>query len=194
MKDRDAGAGRRYARALLDVALARKDDGLRADLERLAALYAAHADLRHLLLHPALPAEKKRAVVAALWTQPTSRAGAAVQSKPSDLLLRLLDLLVARDRVELLPLIGQAYGRLWNAQRGVVEAEAVSARELGEDEARSVSAAASRVTGRQVELERRVDPSLMGGLLLRMEGRIYDGSVRARLRALRARLAGEERR
>src|SRR5262249_36214897 len=63
LKDRDAGAARRYARALLDVAVARKDEGLRADLERLAALYAAHADLRHVLLHPALPAEKKRAVV-----------------------------------------------------------------------------------------------------------------------------------
>jgi len=183
VKDRDAGAARRYARALLDVAQARKDDGLRADLERLAALYAAHGELRHVLLHPALPAEKKRAVVAALWP-----------GGPSELLLRLLDLLVARDRVELLPLIAQAHGRLWNAQRGVVEAEAVSARELGEDEARGVSAAVSRVTGRQVELKRRVDPSLMGGLLLRMEGRIYDGSVRARLRALRERLAGEDRR
>jgi F-type H+-transporting ATPase subunit delta len=181
LKHRDAGAARRYARALLDVALSRKDEALRADLERLAALYGAHADLRHVLLHPALPAEKKRAVVTALWT-----AG-----KPSELLLRLVDLLVARDRVELLPLIAQGYGRLWNAQRGVVEAEAVSARELGEDEAKGVSAAAARATGKQVELKRRVDPALMGGLLLRMEGRIYDGSVRARLRALRARLAGE---
>jgi F-type H+-transporting ATPase subunit delta len=194
VKVRDAGAARRYARALLDVALARKDDRLRPDLERLAALYTAHADLRHALLHPALPAEKKRALVTALWTQPTSRAGAAVEGKPSELLLRLVDLLVTRARVELLPLIAQHYGRLWNAQRGVVEAESVSARALGEDEARGVSAAASRVTGKQVELKQRVDPSLTGGLLLRMEGRIYDGSVRARLRALRERLAGEDRR
>jgi len=192
LKDRDAGAARRYARALLDVALAQKDEGLRADLGRLAGLYAAHAELRHVLLHPALPAEKKRAVVAALWGQPTRQAGAAVQGRPSELLLRLLDLLVQRDRVELLPLIAQAYGRLWNAQRGVVEAEAVSARELDEAEARGVSAAAARATGKQVELERRVDPSLMGGMLLRMGGRIYDGSVRARLRALRERLAGED--
>jgi F-type H+-transporting ATPase subunit delta len=184
LKDRDAKAARRYARALLDVALARKDDGVRADLERLAGLYAAHAELRHVLVHPTLPAAKKRAVVTALWAP----------GQPSELLLRLLDLLVPRDRVELLPLIAQAYGRLWNAQRGVVEAEAVSARELDEADARGVSAAASRATGKQVELKRRVDPSLMGGLLLRMEGRIYDGSVRARLRALRTRLAGEDRR
>lgn len=182
MKDRDAGAARRYARALLDVAVAGKDDALRADLERLAGLYAAHSDLRHVLLHPALPAERKRAVVAALWKDGT----------PSELLLRLVDLLVARDRIELLPLIAPAYGRLWNAARGVVEAEAVSARELGEDEVKGVAAAASRATGKQVDLRQRVEPSLMGGLQLRMEGRIYDGSVRTRLRALRQRLAGEE--
>jgi F0F1-type ATP synthase delta subunit len=47
--------------------------------------------------------------------------------------------------------------------------------------------------GKQIELRRRVDPGLMGGLLLRMEGRIYDGSVRSRLRALREQLAGAER-
>jgi F-type H+-transporting ATPase subunit delta len=183
LKDRDAKAARRYARALLDVARERQDEGLRADLERLAALFSSHAELRHVLLHPSLPLEKKRAVVRALWGQ----------GKPSELLLRLVDLLVARDRLELLPLIAQDYGRLWNTQRGVVEAEAVSARELGEDEASGVSAAVARATGRRVELKRRVDASLMGGLLLRMEGRIYDGSVRGRLRALRARLAGEDR-
>jgi F-type H+-transporting ATPase subunit delta len=75
-----------------------------------------------------------------------------------------------------------------------VEAEAISARELDETEARAISAAAAEaIGGKQIELRRRVDPGLMGGLLLRMEGRIYDGSVRARLRALRERLAGAER-
>ena len=91
-----------------------------------------------------------------------------------------------------LPSIAREYGRLWNAQRGVVEAEAVSASALDETEARGVSAAVSGALGKQVELRRRVDPRLMGGLLLRMEGRVYDGSVRARLRALRERLAGTQ--
>ena len=64
-------------------------------------------------------------------------------------------------------------------------------RALDEAEARAVSVAAARaIGGKQVDLRRRVDASLMGGLLLRMEGRVYDGSVRSRLRALRERLAG----
>jgi F-type H+-transporting ATPase subunit delta len=181
MKGGEAAA-RRYARALLDVAVEKGETNLGPALEELGRLYAEHAELRLLLLHPTVPPEKKTAVVAALL------------GRPSDLVQRLVQLLVQRDRVELLPLIAKAYVRLWNAQKGIVEAEAVSARALEETEAEALTAAASRVAGgKKVELRRRVDPGLMGGLLLRMEGRIYDGSVRSRLRALREQLAGAER-
>jgi F-type H+-transporting ATPase subunit delta len=177
------GSARRYARALLDVALEKGDTALRQDLDDLGRLYVEHAELRTLLLHPTVPTGKKTGVVAAL-----------LRGRPSDLLQRLITLLVERDRIELLPLIAKAYVRLWNERKGIVEAEAVSARELDDTEARAISAAAARAMGgKQIELRRRVDPGLMGGLLLRMEGRIYDGSVRARLRALREQLAGAER-
>jgi F-type H+-transporting ATPase subunit delta len=175
-------AARRYARALLDIALAKGDTGLREDLDLLAGLYSEHVELRSILLHPTVPADKKTAVVGALWKE----------KRPSELLERLVALLVERDRVELLPLIAAAYARLWNLHGGVVEAEAVSARELDEMETRAVATAVGKAVGKQVDLRRRVDPSLMGGLLLRMEGRVYDGSVRAKLRALRERLAGVE--
>jgi F-type H+-transporting ATPase subunit delta len=173
-------AARRYARALLDVALAKGDRGVGEALEMLARLYRTHADLRAVLVHPGVPAEKKTAVVAAV-----------LRDRPSALLEKLVGLLVQRDRIELLPLIADAFRRLWNVQAGVVEAEAVSARELDDKEARAVADAVSRAAGgKQVDLRRSVDPALMGGVLLRMEGRVYDGSVRARLRALRERLAG----
>lgn len=171
---------RRYARALLDVALAGKDEAVRAELDRLAGLFADHAELRTVLVHPALPAEKKLAVVASLWRP----------QRPPELLLRLLGLLLERDRIDLLPLIAAAYGRLWNDRRGVVEAEAVSARALEAAEAEAVAEAVGKALDKQVDLRWRVDPALMGGLLLNVDGRVYDGSVRARLRALRERLAG----
>ena len=175
-------AARRYARALLDVALEKGDTGLRQALDDLGQLYLEHAELRTLLLHPTVPGEKKTAVIKAL-----------LGARSSDLLQRLIALLVQRDRIELLPLIAKAYVRQWNARKGIVEAEAVSARALDESEAKAVSAAAGRAAGgKQVELRRRVDPDLMGGLLLRMEGRVFDGSVRARLRALREQLAGTQ--
>ena len=63
---------------------------------------------------------------------------------------------------------------------------------MEDQDTHALSAAVGRVLGKQVEMRAHVDPSLVGGLLLRMEGRVYDGSVRARLRALRERLAGTE--
>src|SRR5438477_3252024 len=181
MKGSEAVA-RRYARAALDVALAKGDTALRTELDELAGVLATSLELRSVLGHPAIPADKKTAVIASLFRS----------RPPSDLFLRLVSLLAQRERLELVPLIARAYGRLWNAQRGVAEAEAVSASALDETEASGLSAAVAATVGKQVELRRRVDPSLMGGVVLRTEGRVYDGSVRARLRALRERLAGPQ--
>ena len=171
---------RRYARALLDVAAEKGDSGLREELGELAALFSSSAELRTVLVHPGIPAEKKLAVVHALWRK----------EKPSKLLERLVALLVEKRRIELLPVIAKAYARLWNAERGIVEAEAVSAFPMEAAATHALAAAVGGALGKKIELREQVDPSLVGGLLLRMEGRVYDGSVRARLRALRERLAG----
>jgi F-type H+-transporting ATPase subunit delta len=71
-----------------------------------------------------------------------------------------------------------------------VAAEAVSATPLDEPQTRAVAKALGAATGRQVDLSARVDPRLLGGMLVKMEGRTYDGSVRARLTALKRTLAG----
>jgi F-type H+-transporting ATPase subunit delta len=180
MKPRALGAARRYARALLDVALPQGDaETLRRELREAAALLASQKDLQSALEHPALPAEAKRKVVEAVW----GRRGSPV-------LGRLMALLAERGRIALLPAIEQSYGGLWNAHRGVVAAEAVSAVPLDENQTRAVAEALRRATGKDVELQSRADPALVGGLLVKMAGRTYDGTVRGRLRALRQRLVG----
>ena len=62
----------------------------------------------------------------------------------------------------------------------------MSAFALDDGQTHALAAALGGVPGKQVELREHVDPSLLGGLVVRMEGRVYDGSVRGRLRALRA--------
>ena len=173
------GAARRYARALVDLAAERKDEALVRDLGDLARAFAESAELHTVLVHPSVPTEKKVAVVKALGGK-------------SDLLLKLVALLVDRDRIELLPLIAKSYVRQWNAARGVVEAEAVSASALDETERRTIAAGVEKALGKTVELTPVVDPAVVGGVLLRVEGRVYDGTVRGRLKALRATLTGVE--
>ena len=177
------GTARRYARALLDVAIEKKQaEPLRGELAAMVSAISSHDALNALLANPAVSAERKRKLVAAV----------AGQANASELLTRLLTIMGERDRLDLLPMVAAAYTKMWNAQRGVVPAEAVSAVPLDETQTRAVATALGAATGAEVDLHARVDPRLLGGMLVKMEGRTYDGSVRARLTALRRTLSGAD--
>jgi F-type H+-transporting ATPase subunit delta len=176
MRKAPISVARRYARALLDVAQDAAP-AIEAALREASGLFETHAELRRVLTHPALPLAKKKQVAATVWP------------KASPLFRRLVDLLLERDRAALLPPIHAAYLDLWNAQRGIVAAEAVSAVPLAAAQTKALTAAAQKLVGRDVQLTTSVDPAVLGGVVLRMDGRTYDGSLRAQLRALRERLA-----
>jgi F-type H+-transporting ATPase subunit delta len=172
---------RRYARALVDVAQASGPQAmleLRDELQAFAPQLQSHEGLRRALEHPALPAEQKKRVVLAL----AESAGA------TPLLRKLVELLAARNRLQLLPDVAGAYAELASAAQGIVTAEVVSATPLPDAQKQALVAALGGGGG-GVELRTEVDPALVGGLVVRLAGRTYDGSVRARLAALRQRLA-----
>lgn len=179
MSDIPRALVRRYARALVFVATKRSMDealALRGELSAFAALVERSAELRATLLHPALRPDERLRVVSAL----AERTGA------SETLRRLLGLLANRGRLAILPALAEAYAEQLNAARGFVSAEAVSAFPLAEAQRRALVAA----LGKNAELRLRVDPAVLGGLLLRVGGKTYDGTVRTRLATLRRRLSG----
>jgi F-type H+-transporting ATPase subunit delta len=187
MKAASRPVARRYSRALLDVSKGQPPgkgkaepsaDDLAAELHASAELLEKNAALRQALFDPLLPAARKRALVEAVWTE----AGAA------PLVLRLLGLLVDNARLDLLPEIERAFRAAWNAERGVVEAEAVTAVELGPAQRDALTTALSSVSGLGVDLQTRLDPAVLGGVLVRMAGKSYDGTVRGRLKAMKSRL------
>jgi len=175
---------RRYARALLEVSLAKATDGapgaVRRDLDALRDLLRGNKELAAVLQNPAVRAEVKKKITAAL----------AARMKPTPIVERLLGMLAERDRLSLLPTIAEVFADAWNAHRGVIAADAVSAVELQPAQANALSAALGAAAGLEVELRASVDPKVLGGLLVRMGGKTYDGSVRARLAALRETLLG----
>jgi F-type H+-transporting ATPase subunit delta len=181
VKARDLSAARRYARALLDVARQQGNgEETNRELRAIADLVAGNAALASVLAHPALAVEKKRAVLREV------QGGAS-----GALAARLVDLLVARGRLELLPNVADAFTEAWNAARGVVTAEAVTAAPLSAGQQERLASALSTAAGVTVELKSAVDPSLLGGVRVTMAGRIYDGSVRGRLQGLRRHLEGD---
>jgi F-type H+-transporting ATPase subunit delta len=179
MSDISGALARRYARALVSVATERSAKealALRDELRAFASLLERTRELRATLLEPTLRPEPRRRIVAAL----AERTGA------SDLLRRLLELLAERGRLSILPALAEAYSERLNAVRGVVTAETVSASPLAPAQGKALASA----LGKSAEVVSRVDPAVLGGLLVRVGGKTYDGTVRARLAALRRELAG----
>jgi F-type H+-transporting ATPase subunit delta len=181
MKRLSAGVARRYGRALLDVALAQGEAvALRRELEAAATLLGKSADLRAAFGNRLLSAERKKKLVLTVW----SESGASV------IFRRLMSLLAERERLEFLPAIAAAYRALLLAHENIAAAEVVSAVALDRDQLAALEVALRKATGTGVEVDASLDPELLGGVLVRLGGRHYDGSVRGRLRALRASLAG----
>ena len=184
MKAATRPVARRYARALLDVTEEKRTvpgealpsaETLAAELRDSLELLETSPELRRAFEDPLLPLARKRALVRAVWTK----------AKASPLLVRLLDLLVEHGRADLLPAVEEAFRHAWNARRGVVEAEAVTAQALEAAQRDALTKVLAKVSGKDVELRTELDPKVIGGVLVRMAGKSYDGTVRGRLRALR---------
>lgn len=172
----------RYARALVDILYDSKsrEDALGAleGLRGFQALMDASPELRSVLTSPAVPARKKRAAVARL----------ADQLGFSPLLKNFLYVLIDHRRIEMLGSILSAVERLIDERQGIVRAAVTSARPLDQGQRAEVEAALGSATGRKVIGQYAVDHALIGGLTARVGSRVYDGSVRGQLQAMRSRL------
>jgi F-type H+-transporting ATPase subunit delta len=170
-------AGTRYARALFDVAL-KEGDIQRAgqDLSAFAAVVAGHDLLSRVLSNPAIPASRKHAVVEEL---------VAKHAGLSPIVAKLLLLLADRDRLVLLPDIVAAYENRLMEHAKVVRAELTTAIALPADRVAALRDGLARATGRQVQLDTRVDASIIGGAVARVGSTVYDGSVTRQLERLK---------
>jgi len=104
------------------------------------------------------------------------------------LVLNLIGLMLRRSRIDQLPRVAAEFRRLDNARQGITLATATSAAPLSPDEVRALTARVEQLTGGRIELDLQVDPSLLGGLVVRVGDRLIDGSVRGRLERLRNQL------
>ena len=169
----------RYAKALFDVASAESTpEQAEKELVAFADLVAAHDDLRQALASPAIPAARKRAVVAQLLDR----------QQPSGPVRKLLLLLAERDRLELLPDLVSVYHERVMEHLKVVQAEVTTATPLEPEQAAQLQQRLGTTIGRTVTLTTRVDPSLIGGMVARIGSTVYDGSVATQLTTLRQRL------
>ena len=147
-----------------------------ADLD-LAASVAGDERALTVLANPAIPVERRAEVLTELLG---GRISAPAQN--------LVQLLLRRGRIEELPRVAAEFRRLDDRRQGITHATATSAIPLTPDEVRALTQRLEQTTGGRIALDVRVDPSLLGGLIVRVGDRLIDGSVRGRLERLRTKL------
>lgn len=179
----DLRAARRYAAALFQTALQQNlVESVAADLVLVSDLLNASAELADAMQEPTVPASTKKRVLDSL-----------LSGQIHTLTLDFLKLLIDKQRFQALAAVQRFYRELHDAHRNVVSAQVRSAFPLTEDELARLAEAVGRAQGCRVELEPVVDPSLIGGLVVRVKDTVLDGSVAGQLELLRQRLAGRRR-
>jgi F-type H+-transporting ATPase subunit delta len=175
-------ASLQYANALADVALAQGAETLVVQqLGDFNAAYAESAELRNVLSSPAVSQEEKRGVAEKVAT----RLGA------SKIVRNFLFVIIDHRRTHLLPEIFESFKTVLRDRQGVAEAEVFSAVALNDAQKNEMTQTLEMATGKKIEAKFSLDPSLLGGALVRVGDTIYDGSLRNRLDGLRECLAAE---
>ena len=173
---RESEAGARYARALFELALETGAlEKVRSDLRDLKAMIGESADLRRLIQSPAFSAEDKGRALVAL----------AVEAGFDMTTAKFLGLVTQNRRAADLPGVIAGFERLYARHAGVVAAQVTTAVELTPAQLDGVRSALRQSLGKDPELETRVDPSILGGLKVKVGSRLYDASLKTRLDQLK---------
>ena len=171
-----SNVGDRYARALFD--LANDENNLapvERDLKSLKAMYADSRDFRTLLASPVFGVEDKAKGLGAI----AAKAGLSATTR------KFLGLLAANRRAGALPAVITAFQALAAGQRGEVSAQVTTALPLTAAQASGVAAALRTALGKDPQIETRVDPSILGGIKVRVGSRLFDASLRSKLDSLK---------
>ncbi len=168
---------RKYALAAYKLAVARKAESQwEKDLAFIAELYETK-ELSGFLRNPSVLPQAKLDAVEKL-----------AKKKVSDEALELAKLLVSNKRSHLCVEVFRLFKEMVEAAKGVVRVDAVSAIPLGDKEKKAIHDKIKALLGKEVHLETQVDPSILGGLVLKMGDHQVDGSLRTKLSRIKASL------
>jgi len=169
---RTTEVGARYAQALFDLALETgRLEAVRADLASLKAAWVESADLRRLAASPILPAEDQQKGLVAI----------AEAAKLDGTTKNFLGLLARNGRARDLGGVITGFEILYARHAGVVAAEVVSAQALTAAQTRAIQNALATALGKVPEMSARVDPTILGGLKVKVGSKLFDASLKTKL-------------
>lgn len=169
---RTTEVGDRYAQALFDLALETgRLDAVRADVVSLKTAWTESADLRRLATSPVIStADQAKGLVAV-----------ATQAKFEKNTVNFLGLLAQNGRARDLGAVVAGFERLYAKHAGIIAAEVVSAQPLDAKQLAAIKTALNASLGKAPELTTRVDPSILGGLKVKVGSKLFDASLKTKL-------------
>lgn len=173
-----SGIAQRYAKALLQASLGTGTaDEVFNDTENLLALLSQNPRFRNFLLSPQVATEDKHALL-----------DKSLQGRASKLLVEFLHILVDKKRIMFVADIAEAYRDFYEKEKGMIEVTAITAVPLEETLREKLLRTLESQTGKTIRLTHEVDPHILGGMIIRMEDKLIDGSVRFQLEQLKRHL------
>ncbi|MBU6452087.1 MAG: ATP synthase F1 subunit delta [Cyanobacteria bacterium REEB67] len=168
------GIASKYAEAVLDLAVsARQEEQMLNELKLIADVIASDRDMTIIINHPSIDSTEKKRFLSSLF-----------QGKISELADNLIGLLADKRRLNLIPFIESNYRELLNQRKNILSASLSCSEPLADSAIANIKAQLAEHLGKTLELEVKVDPSLIGGLVLKMGDQVIDGSLKGQLRSL----------
>ncbi len=171
-----SGIAGRYASALFDLAVSEKKlDSVEKDLTRFDAILSSSEDLLRLVRSPVFSAEDQISAISSILTK----------SKISGLVGNFIRVIAKNRRLFVMPEMLSAFARLAADHRGEATAEVTVAKPLNAQQTKELKAALKSVVGKDVAIDATVDPSLLGGMIVKIGSRQIDTSLRTKLSSLK---------
>jgi F-type H+-transporting ATPase subunit delta len=171
-----SGVAGRYATALFDLARdANSIDAVQADLQRFDGLIAESADLARLVRSPVFSADEQLSALSSVL----ERAGIG------GLAAQFLKLVTRNRRLFAVQDMGRGYRDLVAQHRGEVTAEVTVAEAIKDDHVTALRNALKAISGKDVDLKIKVDPAIIGGLVVKLGSRMVDSSLRTKLNSIK---------
>lgn len=176
-----SGLAQRYANALLELAEnAKALDQVADDLKALHGAMAESADLRVLVRSPLLTRDEQMRAMAAVL----DKAGT------NDLTRKFVGLVASNRRLFALDAMITAYVEELARRRGEITAEVTSAHDLTDEQTKALTDQIKKIVGAKVTIDKTVDPSLLGGMIVRVGSRMVDSSLRTKLNKMQLAMKG----
>ncbi len=174
--------GKRYAKALIELG---KEQGtwekIGQDLGAVVSVFQEDELLNRVLCDPVHEKGKRKAILQEI-----------LEKMGTDTVCtHFLLLLVDKERIRYLPVIYDIYRKLEDGLAGRLRAKIVTARTLEEDQRDAIQKALEGRFDKQILLEEMEDPEILGGVICKVDGMVFDGSVRTQLELLKENIKGE---